>query len=32
MSKIRSIHQKTHNPYLNYYELEAVRRDGGVFP
>ena len=32
MSKIRSIQQKTHNRFLNYYELEAVRRDGGVFP
>ena len=32
MSEIKSIHQKTHNRYLNYYELEAVHRDGSVSP
>lgn len=32
MSEIRSIQQKTHNRYLNYYELEAVHRDGTVSP
>lgn len=32
MSEIRSIQQKTHNRYLNYYELEAVHRDGSVSP
>ena len=32
MSEIRSIQQKTHNRYLNYYELEAVHRDGTASP
>ena len=32
MSKIRNIQQKTHNRFLNYYELEAVHRDGSVSP
>lgn len=32
MSEIRNIQQKTHNRFLNYYELEAVHRDGSVFP
>ena len=32
MSEIRSIQQKTKNPFLNYYELEAVHRDGRVSP
>lgn len=32
MSEIRSIQQKTHNRFLNYYELEAVHRDGSVSP
>ena len=32
MSEIKSIQQKTHNRYLNYYELEAVHRDGSVSP
>ena len=32
MSEIRGIQQKTHNRYLNYYELEAVHRDGTVSP
>lgn len=32
MGQIRSIRQKTHNRFLNYYELEAVHRDGHVSP
>lgn len=32
MGEIRGIHQVTHNRYLNYYELEAVHRDGQVSP
>ena len=32
MSEIRGIQQKTRNRYLNYYELEAVHRDGSVSP
>ena len=32
MSEIRSIQQKTRNRFLNYYELEAVHRDGSVSP
>ena len=32
MSSIQNIHQKTHNRFLNYYELEAVHRDGSVSP
>lgn len=32
MSEIKSIQQKTHNRYLNYYELEAVHRDGTASP
>ena len=32
MSEIKSIQQKTHNRFLNYYELEAVHRDGSVSP
>ena len=32
MSEIRGIHQKTHNRFLNYFELEAVHRDGKVTP
>ena len=32
MSEIKSIHQKTHNRHLNYFELEAVHRDGSVSP
>ena len=32
MSEIKSIQQKTHNRYLNYYELEAVHRDGSGSP
>ena len=32
MSEIKSIQQKTNNRYLNYYELEAVHRDGSVSP
>ena len=32
MSEIRNIQQKTHNRFLNYYELEAVHRDGSVSP
>ena len=30
MSEIRKIQQKTHNRFLNYYELEAVHRDGSM--
>lgn len=32
MSSIQNIQQKTHNRFLNYYELEAVHRDGSVSP
>ena len=32
MSGIGSIRQVTHNRYLNYFELEAVHRDGRVSP
>ena len=32
MSEIKSIQQKTRNRFLNYYELEAVHRDGSVSP
>ena len=32
MSEIRGIQQKTRNRYLNYYELEAVHRDGSISP
>ncbi|MCI6936804.1 MAG: NUDIX hydrolase [Clostridiales bacterium] len=32
MSNVRNIQQKTHNRFLNYYELEAVHRDGSVSP
>ena len=32
MSNILNIQQKTHNRFLNYYELEAVHRDGSVSP
>ena len=32
MSNIQNIQQKTHNRFLNYYELEAVHRDGSIFP
>ena len=32
MSEIRGIHQQTHNRFLNYFELEAVHRDGKVTP
>lgn len=32
MSSIRNIRKLTDKPYLNFYELEAVRRDGGTFP
>ena len=32
MSSIRKITQHTHNRFLNYYELEAVHRDGRVSP
>ena len=32
MSEIRGIHQKTHNRFLNYFELEAVHRDGSISP
>ena len=32
MSNIQNIQQKTHNRFLNYYELEAVHRDGSISP
>ena len=32
MSGIGSIKKLTDKPYLNFYEVEAIRRDGGVFP
>ncbi len=32
MSNIQNIQQKTRNRFLNYYELEAVHRDGSVSP
>ena len=32
MSSIQNIQQKTHNWFLNYYELEAVHRDGSISP
>ena len=32
MSNVQNIQQKTHNRFLNYYELEAVHRDGSVSP
>ena len=32
MSNIQNIQQKTHNRCLNYYELEAVHRDGSISP
>ena len=30
MSKIGHIQQKTQNRFLNFYELEAIHRDGRV--
>ena len=32
MSNIQNIQQKTHNRFLNSYELEAVHRDGSISP
>ena len=32
MSNIQNIQRKTHNRFLNYYELEAVHRDGSISP
>ena len=32
MSGIRKIEKKTENPFLNFYEIEAVKRDGSTFP
>ena len=32
MSNIQNIQQKTHNRFLNYYELEVVHRDGSISP
>lgn len=32
MTNVQNIQQKTHNRFLNYYELEAVHRDGSVSP
>lgn len=32
MCNIQNIQQKTHSRFLNYYELEAVHRDGSISP
>ncbi len=32
MSKIGNIEMKTHNRFLNFYEFEAIHRDGSVSP
>ncbi len=32
MSGIGKVTQVTHNSHLNFYEIEAIRRDGGSFP
>ena len=32
MSNVQNSQQKTHNRFLNYYELEAVHRDGSISP
>lgn len=32
MKRIGSVHQKTHNPFLNFYEMEAIHRDGQRSP
>lgn len=32
MDKIGVIHQRTHNSFLNFYELEAIHRDGQRSP
>ena len=32
MSKIGKIEKKTNTPYLNFYEMEAIHRDGRVSP
>ena len=32
MSSIGKITQHTHNRFLNYYEMEAIHRDGRVSP
>ncbi|MDY3224602.1 MAG: NUDIX hydrolase [Candidatus Faecousia sp.] len=32
MSEVSDIQQKTHNRFLNFFELEAVHRDGRVSP
>lgn len=32
MSGIGRIEKKTHNPFLNFYELEAIHRDGNCTP
>lgn len=32
MSQIGKITQKTHNPYLNFYELEGIQRNGETIP
>ena len=32
MKRIGSVHQKTHNLFLNFYEVEAIHRDGQRSP
>lgn len=32
MSKVGRVRQETHNPFLNFYELEAIHRDGSANP
>jgi len=32
MAQVRSVRRQTDNPFLNMYELEAVKRDGTTFP
>ena len=32
MSRVGQIQQKTHNRFLNFYEFEAIHRDGRVSP
>ena len=32
MSNVGKIEKKTNNPFLNFYEMEAVHRDGSVTP
>lgn len=32
MDRIQNAQKRTDNPYLNLYEVEAIRRDGGTMP